>query len=336
MVETFRVFTVDTFTRGIHSFTGIPVAVCLLPADLRLPAATLRQLADEMGQSVTAFIQPLFKRNQTVVLDRQSEYTKSTHFRLQYFTPRLELKLCAHATLAAGHILFLECDNTTQTLTFETQVGPLKVARDEHPKGTRPVLLLPADVSVAVTNYVDGQALVADDATVSGDGGLISESRAERLRALVNQIFETMGSPPLIQSIVYGPLHHNVLVHIAGGPTELGHFAPTFGPAILSLGTQERVCSLIITTEPPPQAKTYDTAARCFSPWTGVHEEALTGSAYSLLAAYWSQRRGVSEIRVLLGSTRKGVADMMVSRRFGDFVQISGRTVTGIVGRFTM
>jgi len=77
-------FCVDTFTDRIG--TGNPAGVCLLehPAE----PAWMQTIAREMNHSETAF----------VVREKDG-------FNLRWFTPRTEVDLCGHATLATAHIL---------------------------------------------------------------------------------------------------------------------------------------------------------------------------------------------------------------------------------------
>lgn len=76
---------VDAFTS--EPFAGNPAGVCVLaaPAD----AAWMQAVAREMNVSETAFLHP-----------------EGDGFRLRWFTPRVEVDLCGHATLASAHVLW--------------------------------------------------------------------------------------------------------------------------------------------------------------------------------------------------------------------------------------
>jgi len=80
------IYQVDAFTAKL--FSGNPAAVCLL--DHWLDDAVLQQIAAENNLSETAF---LVHRGSAV--------------ELRWFTPRTEVALCGHATLAAAHVLFV-------------------------------------------------------------------------------------------------------------------------------------------------------------------------------------------------------------------------------------
>jgi PhzF family phenazine biosynthesis protein len=84
-----RVLQIDAFTA--EPFAGNPAAVCLLPAPAQ--AAWMQRVAAEMNLSETAFVSPR---------------PAGDGFDLRWFTPRVEVPLCGHATLAGAHALWEE------------------------------------------------------------------------------------------------------------------------------------------------------------------------------------------------------------------------------------
>lgn len=101
---------VDAFADG--AFTGNPAAVMFLPR--WLPDAVLQGIAADNNLSETAFLVPH---------DRSA-----ADFDLRWFTPKLEVALCGHATLASGHVLMGERD----AVRFRTRkAGDLVVRRAE-------------------------------------------------------------------------------------------------------------------------------------------------------------------------------------------------------------
>jgi PhzF family phenazine biosynthesis protein len=82
------IYQVDAFTD--QAFRGNPAAVCLLEAERH--EAWMQSLAAEMNLSETAFLH----RSEAGV------------FRLRWFTPKVEVDLCGHATLASAHVLWTE------------------------------------------------------------------------------------------------------------------------------------------------------------------------------------------------------------------------------------
>lgn len=82
-----RIVQVDAFTS--EPFRGNPAGVCVL--DRWAPEAWMQAVAGEMNLSETAF------------LVRRGE-----GFEIRYFTPKIEVPLCGHATLASSHLLWEE------------------------------------------------------------------------------------------------------------------------------------------------------------------------------------------------------------------------------------
>jgi PhzF family phenazine biosynthesis protein len=102
-------FHVDAFADC--PFSGNPAAVCLLPSwkDDRW----LQAVGREMNLSETAFL----VRN-------------ADGFDLRWFTPKAEVDLCGHATLASAHVLWQQnLANPGDVLRFSTRSGLLKAVR---------------------------------------------------------------------------------------------------------------------------------------------------------------------------------------------------------------
>ena len=81
-----KTYFVDSFTTEI--FKGNPAAVCI--PDSELDNDTMQKIATEIGFSETAFIKQI---------------TENT-YSIRFFTPKIEIPLCGHATLASSKIIF--------------------------------------------------------------------------------------------------------------------------------------------------------------------------------------------------------------------------------------
>ena len=102
-------YQVDAFAD--RAFAGNPAAVCLLeewPAD-----SLLQSIALENNLSETAFLVP-----------------EGLVWRLRWFTPKVEVDLCGHATLASAHVIFEHIHREMQKVEFETRSGRLAVYRN--------------------------------------------------------------------------------------------------------------------------------------------------------------------------------------------------------------
>lgn len=102
-------FLVDAFAD--RPFAGNPAAVCLLQ---RWPNAQwLQNVAAEMQQSETAFL-----------------VQEEGRFALRWFTPKVEVDLCGHATLASAHVLWQQgLAQPDEAIAFSTRSGILRAAR---------------------------------------------------------------------------------------------------------------------------------------------------------------------------------------------------------------
>jgi PhzF family phenazine biosynthesis protein len=86
----FPIYQVDAFADAV--FAGNPAAVVLL--DRWLPDDRLRAIAAENAQPETAFVVPA-----------PPGAPGGAGWELRWFTPRVEVELCGHATLAAAFVL---------------------------------------------------------------------------------------------------------------------------------------------------------------------------------------------------------------------------------------
>jgi predicted PhzF superfamily epimerase YddE/YHI9 len=106
-----RITQVDAFTD--RRFAGNPAAVCILsePAEERW----MQDVAGEMNLSETAFAHRI---------------AGGSKFNLRWFTPRKEVDLCGHATLATAHVLWEEGHlKVGEPALFETRSGLLTARR---------------------------------------------------------------------------------------------------------------------------------------------------------------------------------------------------------------
>lgn len=102
-------YHVDAFTA--RAFAGNPAAVC--PLNAWLDDDLLLKVAAENNLSETAFFVPIGK-----------------DYELRWFTPRCEVKLCGHATLASGFVVLNLLRPELETVRFETRhSGTLTVRR---------------------------------------------------------------------------------------------------------------------------------------------------------------------------------------------------------------
>jgi PhzF family phenazine biosynthesis protein len=138
-----RIFQLDAFTS--RRFGGNPAAV--MPMDTFPPDETMQAIGAENNLSETAFLVP-----------RNGDYE------LRWFTPRVEVPLCGHATLASAAVVMERLEPGRDRVVFQSKSGPLIVER----KGTAYAMNLPARPSEKIATPPElARALGANPAEVT-------------------------------------------------------------------------------------------------------------------------------------------------------------------------
>ena len=105
-----KVYQVDAFST--EKFKGNPALVCI--TDDWLDDELMQNIAMECNLSDTAFVVP------------SEEY-----FNIRWFTPKAEIDLCGHATLATAHVLFDELNYDSDTIHFKYANGEIFVQKTD-------------------------------------------------------------------------------------------------------------------------------------------------------------------------------------------------------------
>jgi len=114
-------YHVDSFADEL--FGGNPAAVCILGDDW-LCEGLMKKIAMENNLSETAFV-----------------VMKDNIRHIRWFTPKCEVNLCGHATLAAAHVLFNHENVEDEEIVFQSKKGELSVKK----QGDYIMLDFPAD-----------------------------------------------------------------------------------------------------------------------------------------------------------------------------------------------
>lgn len=260
-MQNLLLYQVDAFTD--HLFGGNPAAVVPLP---KFPTDKLmQQIATENNLSETAFV---------VAKDEGA-------FFIRWFTPRQEVRLCGHATLAAAHVLFSAANKTLESIQFSTlSAGVLRV---EKIGSRRYAMDFPLDT--------------------------VRKARAPRY------LNNALGCKP--QSVWAGT---DDLLVVLDSAKQLRRLKPQF-----DLLAKIKYRGLIATTID----KDYDFVSRCFYPAYGIPEDPVTGSAHTLLAAYWSEQLGKKQLHARQLSKRGGEILCEVN---APNVRLIGNAVTYLTG----
>jgi PhzF family phenazine biosynthesis protein len=102
-------YQVDAFTSRV--FAGNPAAIC--PLESWLADEQMQSIAAENNLAETAFFVP-----------------GKDAYHLRWFTPKVEVDLCGHATLASAFVILTSLTPSANSVRFETKSGLLTVARE--------------------------------------------------------------------------------------------------------------------------------------------------------------------------------------------------------------
>lgn len=103
-----KYYVVDAFSEKI--FGGNPAGVCIL--DEPINKSLMQQIAAENNLSETAFV-----------------FEVADGYELKWFTPKAEVDLCGHATLASAHVIATSIHPEIKKMSFNTVSGILKVEK---------------------------------------------------------------------------------------------------------------------------------------------------------------------------------------------------------------
>ena len=103
-------YQIDAFTGRI--FGGNPAAVC--PLDGWIDDGLMQKIAEKNNLSETAF------------------FVKSgTGYEIRWFTPKIEIELAGHPTLAAAYVIFNFINQKEDSIIFSSKSGELVVTRED-------------------------------------------------------------------------------------------------------------------------------------------------------------------------------------------------------------
>lgn len=105
-----EIFQVDAFADRV--FRGNPAAIC--PLDAWLEESVLQNIAAENNLAETAYF---VKTNDG--------------YHIRWFTPKAEVDLCGHATLASAYVLFELLSFRKDILSFQSRSGILTVTKSK-------------------------------------------------------------------------------------------------------------------------------------------------------------------------------------------------------------
>lgn len=253
MKKEIKIFHIDAFTK--IPFQGNAAAVTFGNG---LTREEMQSIAFEMNLSETAFLSK----------------SEKADFKLQWFTPKLEVQLCGHATIASLHFL-KENGLIKDKVTFETLSGILKC---EYKEGK---------YSMQIPLYKSRE--------YNGD--------KEKLASALGVSLETINHNKLLVME-----NGNLYIHISS-LEKMKNISPDFKSLKQISDIEGIVLFTTETIEPENNAH-----LRYFTPWYGIDEDPVTGSANGPLLLIMQQLNLI-----------EGENDIHLNFEQGDFLNRKGR-----------
>lgn len=259
------------------------------------------ELSDDLYQKIAAEM----NLSETAFITRTNpsdSFSTGSRFRLRWFTPTNEVNLCGHATLASGAVLFQHQNNVNPRVVFETLSGDLAVTK----KGDGYVMDFP-----------------------------LNPPAQEDPNDFRDIIKVAVGNHP-VQDVYLSPTTKKLMIRLADScDRSVLTSLKVDGAALQTSEKSGKVRGLIITVKGSPDCQPgYDFYSRFFSPWNGIPEDPVTGSAHTVLGSYWSKKLGKKRMLAYQSSRRGGELELEV--RDDGRINIAGQAVSVMQGTVTL
>ncbi|KAK8635935.1 hypothetical protein V6N13_004647 [Hibiscus sabdariffa] len=287
-----KYYVVDAFTES--AFKGNPAAVCLLEEER--DEKWLQDVAAEFNISETCYL--------TRITDSESP---NPRFRLRWFTPVAEVKLCGHATLASAHTLFTTGLVNSNIVEFDTLSGILTAKKVPDAN--------PTDVSKIQNGETNHSFLIE----LNFPPVAVTDFNSTE----VSVISKALNGGPLIE-IKRTTTADDIFVVLPSGKSVI-EMEPQIDEILKCPGR-----GLIVSGVAPPDSE-FDFVSRFFCPKLGISEDPVCGSAHCALASYWSQKLGKVDFVAHAASPRGGILKIHLDEQ-NQRVLLRGKAVTVMEG----
>ena len=278
MESSARIFIVDAFTN--EPFRGNPAGVCYVPGvsgKFPFTDIQLQNIASEMNQAETSFIVPL-------------DSSTSSDFHLRWFTPTVEVPLCGHGTLSAAAVVFQEFDGACgDLLSFQTLSGVLTARRIKQENKPDIIQLeMPLNPPEKILEWADSSE--ATDSTISTREkvvrALVATFRMEREAELIKEVWYNSTTKKLLVLLNETNVTRDTLEGFVADPSSMTQVDQR------ELPEEERIKGVMLTVKGTGSGEgeagqAHNFLTRYFAPWVGINEDAVTGSAHTVLAPFW-------------------------------------------------
>ena len=262
-----KMYQVDAFTTEL--FKGNPAAVIV--SHEWLTDSLMQNIAAENNLAETAFVK---------IIDPEN-------FEIRWFTPKVEVDFCGHATLASSFVLFKDY-TTAKTIQFHVK-----------------------DLGIFTIQQ-------ANDGKILMNFPTRRPHRVEEFPELLHQVIDK----PFKE--VY--LNQQAYILVCESEQDVIDAKPNFA-MINAIAEAYEVSTSITASDAPDISITsasnkYDYVARYFAPHKGIDEDPVTGSMHTGLAPLWAEKLNKYKLVGFQSSERGG--ELHCDIQSNDRIEISG------------
>lgn len=262
-----KMYQVDAFTTEL--FKGNPAAVIV--TNDWLDVSMMQNIAAENNLAETAFVK---------IIDDEN-------YEIRWFTPKVEVDFCGHATLASSFVLFKDY---TQAKTLQFHVKNLGI--------------------FTITQANDGKIKMNFPVRVP--------HKVEEYPELLNEVIDRP-----IQAVY---MNQQAYILICASEADVIEAKPNFA-MINAIAEAYEVSTAITASNAldialTADSKHYDYVARYFAPHKGINEDPVTGSMHTGLAPLWAEKLNKKSLVAYQSSARGGTLYCVLKDY--DRIEISG------------
>ncbi|AXQ22906.1 PhzF family phenazine biosynthesis protein [Acinetobacter wuhouensis] len=247
-----KMYQVDAFTQEL--FKGNPAAVLVL--DEWLDDALMQNIALENNLAETAFVKPIDEEN----------------YHIRWFTPKVEVDFCGHATLASAFVLFKDY-TLSKTIQFHVK-----------------------NLGIFIINK-------ADDGKIQMNFPIRTAQKLNDYPELLNQVIDQP-----IQAVYRNA---QAFILVCESEQQVIQAKPNLS-VIYELAEQYKISTALTAKSDAldiaitASSAQYDYVARYFAPHKGIDEDPVTGSMHTGLAPLWAEKLGKQQLVGYQASERGG------------------------------
>lgn len=247
-----KMYQVDAFSQNL--FKGNPAAVLVLTE--WLSDELMQQIALENNLAETAFVK---------IID-------DVNYEIRWFSPKVEIEFCGHATLASAYVLFKDYCSASKIYFHVKKMGIF-----------------------IVDQAIDGKIHMN-----------FPIRRAEKLHEVPELIYQAIDRP-----VVDVYINAQAYILVCASEQDVREATPNLD-VICQIGADKKLRTAITSAADShdivitASADDYDYVARYFAPNVGINEDPVTGSLHTGLAPFWAERLNKTELIAYQASERGG------------------------------